>query len=68
MATKPKPKARRKASPAPALAYPSKKCVRIEEADNGFTVSTYGPKGETSYVAKSEAGAMRHARTLLGKK
>ena len=56
-------------SPAPPTAcYAEKRSVRITEADNGFTVSTYGPKGEQSMVAKSESEAMRHAKVLLGSK
>lgn len=47
--------------------YREKKCVRITEADNGFTVSTYGPKGEQIKVAKSSAEALRHTRELMGK-
>lgn len=48
--------------------YREKRCVRITEADNGFSVSTYGPKGEQIMVAKNEAEAMRHAKELLGSK
>jgi len=48
--------------------YREKRCVRITEADNGFTVSAYGPKGEEILIAKSPAEAMRHTKTLLGKK
>ncbi len=47
------------------MPYREKKCVRITEADNGFTVSTYGPKGEQIKVAKSEAEALRHTKELL---
>lgn len=52
----------------PITAYPEKRTVRISEADNGFTVCMYGPKGEHSFVAKSEQEAMRHAKALLGSK
>ena len=48
--------------------YREKRCVRITEADNGLTVSTYGPKGEKIMIAKSENEAMRHAKTLLKSK
>lgn len=51
-----------------AVSYREKKCIRITEADNGFSVSTYGPKGEQIMVAKNEAEAMRHAKALLAKK
>lgn len=53
---------------APICSYREKRSVRITEADNGFSVSTYGPKGEQIMVAKNEAEAMRHAKALLGKK
>jgi hypothetical protein len=46
--------------------YREKRSVRITEADNGFTVSAYGPKGEEILIAKSPAEAMRHTKTLLG--
>ena len=64
-------KAKRKSAPMIAPEpYREKRCIRITEADNGFSVSTYGPKGEECMVAKSEAEAMRHAKMLLkgGKK
>jgi hypothetical protein len=60
---------RTKDAPEPTVAqYREKKCIRITEADNGFSVSTYGPKGEQIMVAKNEAEAMRHAKALLGGK
>ncbi len=45
--------------------YQEKRSVRITEADNGFTVSTYGPKGEQIKIAKSHAEALRHVKELL---
>ena len=49
-----------------AVSYREKKSVRITEADNGYTVCTYGPNGEQSMVAKSHTEALRHVKTLLG--
>ena len=46
--------------------YREKKCIRITEADNGLTVSTYGPRGEQIMVARNTAEALRHTRTLMG--
>lgn len=46
--------------------YREKKCVRITEADNGFTVSTYGEQGEKLKVAPSIGAALRHTRELMG--
>jgi len=43
-----------------------KKTVRITEADNGFTVSSYGPKGEQIKIAKTHAEAMRHIKDMFG--
>lgn len=48
------------------LVYSEPKSVRIEKADNGFTVSTYTDKGCKQMVAKTETEAIRHAKTLLG--
>lgn len=62
-----KSKVQSQAGMAPSIAYREKKCVRITEADNGFTVSTYGPKGEQIKVAKSSAEALRHTRELMSK-
>jgi hypothetical protein len=45
--------------------YREKKCVRITEADNGYSVSTYGRGGEKIMIAKSEAEAIRHTKELL---
>lgn len=43
--------------------------VSIEKADNGFTVSVWGDEGRKTLIAKSEAEAFRHVKTLLaGKK
>ena len=64
---KKKPAAKRKSVAAP-VAYRENKSVTIRQAENGFSVCSYGPKGEETFVAKSEGEAMRHARTLLGKK
>lgn len=64
--TRKKPAAKRK--PAAPVAYRENKSVTIRQAENGFSVCSYGPKGEETFVAKSEGEAMRHARTLLGKK
>jgi hypothetical protein len=60
-------KKKRRSVSAPVV-YKENKSVNIKVADNGFTVRSYGPKGEETFVAKSEAEALRHARTLLGKK
>lgn len=57
-----------KAGNSVAPTFSEKRSVRITEADNGFSVSTYGPKGEKIMVARNEAEAMRHCKTLLGKK
>lgn len=51
---------------AVAPKYHEPKSVRIEKADNGFTVSTYTDSGCKQMVAKSEAEAIRHAKSLLG--
>jgi hypothetical protein len=67
MVTKKKATSRKKsAPPQPTVSNNEKRSVRITEADNGFSVSTYGPKGEQILVAKNEAEAMRHAKMLLG--
>ncbi len=50
---------------ATAMPMHEPKSVRIEKADNGLTVRTWGPKGEVLRVAKSEAEALRHAKELL---
>ena len=60
-------KVQSQAGMAQPVMYREKKCVRITEADNGFTVSTYGPKGEQIKVAKSSAEALRHTRELMSK-
>lgn len=49
----------------PVSAYHENKTVRITKAENGLTVSCYGPKGEELRVAKSDAEAMRHAKDML---
>ena len=46
--------------------YQEPKSVRIQEADNGFTVSHYGPQGHVEKVAKSHAEAFRHAKEMFG--
>ena len=50
----------------PVSSMPEKKCVRISEADNGFTVSTYGPRGEQVKIAPSMAAALKHTREMMG--
>ncbi len=63
--------ANKRAISAPTIAYQEKKCVRVTEADNGFSVSSYNPGpggGEKILVAKNEAEAMRHVKQLLGVK
>ena len=47
------------------VGYSDPKTVRITKAENGLTVSCYGPKGEELRVAKSDAEAMRHAKDML---
>jgi hypothetical protein len=47
--------------------YREKKSVRITQADNGFTVSCYGPKGEEIKIATSLAQATRHAKEMMDK-
>lgn len=43
--------------------------VSIEKADNGFTVSVWADDGRKTLIAKNEAEAFRHVKTLLaGKK
>ena len=51
---------------APVPSYQEKKCVRITEADNGFTVSTYGSQGEKVKIAPSMAAALKHTREMMG--
>jgi len=63
-----KRKTTKKSNLVPQPCYSEKRSVRITEADNGFSVSTYGPQGEKIMVAKNEAEAMRHCKTLLGGK
>lgn len=63
-ATKKTKKQAPKEGPVPA-SYSEPKSVRIERADNGLTVRTWGPKGEVLRVAKSEQEALRHAKELL---
>lgn len=61
MAKKPK-----KTTNSLVVPYSEPKSVRIEKADNGFTVSTYTDRGCKQMVAKSESEAIRHAKSLLG--
>lgn len=64
---KPAPKAKKVAvMPEPVGGYKENKSVRITQADNGLTVSSYGPKGEELRVARSHAEAMRHCKDMLG--
>lgn len=65
MATKKKPS---KQAVSIAVPYNEPKSVRIEKADNGFTVSTYTGNGCKQMVAKTETEAIRHAKKLLGSK
>jgi hypothetical protein len=51
--------------PMPMAGYHENKTVRITKAENGLTVSSYGPKGEELRVAKSDAEAMRHCKDML---
>lgn len=62
-----KKKATRKVSaPEPTVAqYREKKSVRITQADNGFTVSCYGSKGEEIKIATSLSQAARHAKAMM---
>jgi len=54
-----------KGNMAMPVGYSDPKTVRITKAENGLTVSCYGPKGEELRVAKSDAEAMRHAKDML---
>jgi hypothetical protein len=64
-----KKRTRRMMSDTPMMASGGeKKCVRINQADNGFTVSTYGPKGEQVKIANSMAAALKHTREMMGGK
>jgi len=66
---KAKPKTRRASNPIAVDRPTEKPSVNIKAAENGYTISSYGPKGETIKVATSSAGAMRAAREMLeGKK
>lgn len=51
---------------APATACCEPKSVRIEKAENGYTVSMWTEKGNKQMVAKTETEAIRHAKNLLG--
>lgn len=59
-------KSKKKQLLQPVTPYSEPKSVRIEKADNGFTVSTYTNTGCKQMVAKTEAEAIRHAKSLLG--
>jgi hypothetical protein len=52
----------------PVSPYREKKSVRITQADNGFTVSCYGPKGEEIKIATSLTQAARHAKAMMDDK
>ena len=67
---KKKPVRKSKSSPAEQSVgqYREKKSVRITQADNGFTVSCYGPKGEEIKIATSLAQAARHAKDMMDSK
>jgi hypothetical protein len=64
--TKKKTVSRKPAEPSVSM-YREKKSVRITQADNGFTVSCYGPKGEEIKIATSLAQATRHAKEMMDK-
>jgi len=55
-----------KAASMPTVAMSGPKSVRIEKAENGFTVSCYTGEGEKSMVAKSSTEAVKHAKGMLG--
>lgn len=55
-----------KDTPVMAAPYHEKKCVRITEADNGFTISSYGLNGEELKVANTVSAALRHTREMMG--
>jgi len=61
-------KRKSKAAEPTVAQYREKKCVRITQADNGFTVSCYGPKGEEIKIATSIGAAAKHAKDMLGSK
>jgi hypothetical protein len=51
--------------PMPMAGYHENKTVSVTKAENGLTVSCYGPKGQELRVAKSDAEAMRHCKDML---
>ena len=48
--------------------YHENKSVRITKAENGFTVSCYGSKGEETRIATSLAAATKHAKAMMDSK
>ena len=70
MAKKPEKKESKKDKPEVSMVmeYSRPKSVRIEKAANGFTVCSYGPKGETTMIAKTMPEVMKSAKKLLGSK
>jgi len=44
------------------------KCVRIQEAENGYTVSMYTENGEKSMIAKDFDEVMKCAKEMMGEK
>lgn len=50
----------------PIVQFREPKSVRVEKAENGVTVRSWGPKGERVMVAKTMQEALKHAEKLLG--
>ena len=50
------------------IGYKPKPCVRIEKADNGYTICTHGITGEKTLIAKTMDEALKSAKKLMGKK
>ena len=48
------------------MSYTPDKNATIKKAKNGFVVSSYGPKGECTYIAKTKKEAKDRAAKLLG--
>lgn len=51
--------------PTEAVMHREPKTVRITAAENGMTVSSYGPQGEKLKVAKDMKEAMAHCQEML---
>lgn len=52
----------------PTSTYHEPKRVSVTKADNGYVVSTYGPKGEETKIARSERECNRMVSEMLGSK